>query len=362
MSKIVPDDSARLNEIGQLLGKAARERLKREGHLMQPNDEEQIQEALKVVMRICDGFREAIFEQVHSVRVKQMTEDFDALVERLNPLKGRALTDDDQNRVRERIKAWHRESRRWVAELPLQKAVTRLPDRDGHTSSVRLERLKACWLEAGAASFAPPPPCPGALPQGVPDHFQLAPLGLSSDWCMDPMDAVRLETGRPKWECRPDVLLEVLDWAYELLLLEVGGADCGGRTTFAQRRRQASLKDTLAFSCIIVFERVVGHKSARQSKSGRRDLDGTFFEQFVAKIYAMAIGDEGPRDWTMGPDPIRKAIATQRAWQKFFKAEGVSDFKAFNHLPSEERFRLAAKAELEPKGQGRLRPSAMPWV
>jgi len=352
------DQQAKLVALRLLLGKAVRAVRRREGRPMQAEDATRVEEGLEAVVVICDIFREALFEQIHSARVKQITEDFKSLAAMLDACAGREMTAEDQARARARIKGWNHESRRWVAELPLQPVVKRLSsDFEGQT---HFARLKACWLEAGGAYFAPPVLRKKAMAVGVPSHFQVAPLDLPTDWTMDPMDEVMPDTGRSKWECRPAAVMELLGHAREALLLEVGGSDRGGKTTFAQRRRRASLRDALAFSCIVVYERVVGPKSARQSQSVRRGASQTLFEDFVSKVYALAVGGDGSRDWSLGPDPIRKAIATQRAWQKLFRAAGVVGSGDFNALPLEAQ--QAAASRLKSRERQRLKPAAPPWV
>lgn len=342
------------DSIRQLLGKAIRAAPKRKGRPMQIEDEARVKEALQAVAVICDAFREALFEQVHSFRVKHITDDFKSLVALMRTYGDRNLTSEEQAKVRARIKTWHYESRRWVADLPMQPIVRSLPNQASIT------RLKACWLEAKGACFSPPPRRKGAMAEGVPSHFQVAPLSLPADWGMDAMDAMHPDDERPKWECRPVVLIELLDYAREALLLEVGGSDRGGKTTFFQRRRRASLKDALAFSCITVYERTVGPKSARQSQPSRRGASQTLFEEFVARVWTLATGGEGPRDWVLGPDPVRNAISTQRAWQKLFRTARACDYGAFLGLSLEVQ--KEAMACLNSRELEFLRSPALPWV
>jgi hypothetical protein len=155
-------------------------------------------------------------------------------------------------------------------------------------------------------------------------------------------------------------LLELMGFAEEALLLEVGGADRGGRTTFTERRRKDSLRDAFAFSCVVAFERVIGPKSARQSQTFRRTVRPTVFERFIVMVQVAAVGGEIPRELALGPDPVRKAIKVQRAWQKLFQAAGVPNGSAFGALPEEAR--LAAQRRLKPQIQVRLKQSVLPWV
>ncbi|HJW71328.1 MAG TPA: hypothetical protein VJ486_00610 [Geothrix sp.] len=312
------------------------------------------------VTAIIDAYREGLIEQSHSVRVKCITDDLGSLVEILTTLSDRALTIGDQEKVRNRIKAWNRETRQWVALLPTQVVAAHLPDRGEISGKARFARLKACWLEADGACFAPPPQKPRILPSNVPDHFQPAPLGILRGLETDPLDRKRPTTDAPAWTPKPGPLLELLGFAEEALLLEAGGADRGGRTTFSERRRNCSLRDAFAFSCVVTFERALGPKSARQSQTFRRRIKPTTLEQFIVLVQEAAIGGEVPKEWALGPDPLRRAIKVQRAWQKLFQAAGVADGSAFGSLPEDAR--LAALQCLKPQIQARLRQPVVPWV
>lgn len=351
---------SQIDEVEQVLGKAIRAARKREGRQMQVEDKHRLHEALHAVAAICYAYHTAAFEQVHSVRVRQIESDFQSLRDVLASIGERAPMLEEQEKARSRVKGWQYESRRWIADLPMQAVVRTLPGKDGLTGAARFERLKACWLESGAAFFTPPPRHPGVMVPGVPEGFQIAPMGLAVDWCPDPMDAVVPGSREPKWVCHPAAVLELLDWGREALLLEAGGPDRGGKTTFAQRRRRASLRDAFAFSCIVVYEQAVGAGSARQSQSQWRRNKPTPFEMFVERAYALALGGEIPQGWALGPDPIRKAVATQRAWQKLFRCAGVRDSEAFSALQPDEQH--AALGMLKPRVRRLLKPAAPPWV
>lgn len=323
-------------------------------------DVERIQEAMRQVVTIIDAYREGLFEQSHSVRVKGITADLGSLAEMLTTLSEQALTIGDQEKVRNRIKAWNPETRQWVALLPTEAVASRLPAREGMSGEDRFARLKACWLEADGSWFAPPPQRSRALPNGVPDHFQPAPLNLLPGLEVDPLDRKRPMTDTPAWTPKPGPLLELLGFAEEALLLEAGGPDRGGRTTFSERRRKCSLRDTFAFSCVVAFERILGPKSARQSQTFRRETQSTIFERFITLVQKAAVGGEVPREWALGPDPVRRAIKVQRAWQRLFQAADVADGSAFGSLPEEAR--LAAQRRLKPQIQARLRQPVVPWV
>ena len=351
---------ARLEGIRNLLGKAIRSARKTENLPMQPEDLERIRGAMGQVTAILDAYREGLFEQTHSDRVKCITSDLGSLLGMLTAMGDQELTLGDQEKVRTRIKSWTREARQWVARLPMEAAASRLPAREGMSGEARYARLEACWLEAVGACFAPPPQRPRILPNGVPDHFQTPPLNLLPGLEEDPLDRKRPMTDTPAWTPKPGLLLELLGFAEEALLLEAGGPDRGGRTTFTERRRKCSLRDVFAFSCVVTFERALGPKSARQSQTFRRAIQPTIFERFIALVQEAAVGGEVPREWALGPDPIRRAIKAQRAWQRLFQAAGVTDGSAFGSLPEEAR--LAAQRRLKPHIQARLRQPVVPWV
>jgi len=351
---------ARLEGIRNLLGKAIRSARRTESLPMQPEDLERIRGTMCQVTAIVDTYREGLFEQAHSVRVKCITSDLGSLLGMLTAKGDQELTLGDQEKIRTRVKSWTREARQWVALLPMQTAASRLPAREGKTGEARFARLKACWLEADGACFAPPSQRPRILPNGVPDHFQPAPLGLPPPLEVDPLDRKRPTTDTPAWTPKPGPLLELLGFAEEALLLEAGGADRGGRTTFIERRRNCSLRDAFAFSCVVAFERALGPKSARQSQTLRRANQPTIFEQFIDLVQEAAVGGKVSREWALGPDPVRRAIKVQRAWQRLFQAAGVADGSAFGSLPEEAR--LAALRRLKPQIQARLRQPVVPWV
>jgi len=351
---------ARLDGIQNLLSKAIRSARRTEHLPMRPQDLERIRGAMCQVTAIVDAYREGLFEQAHSVRVKCITADLESLVEMLTPLSTRALTLEDQEKVRTRIKSWTRETRQWVAVLPVQEVAARLPPRDGQSGEARIARLKRCWLEADGAWFAPPPRRPGFLPDHVPTHFRVAAPVLLPGLEDDPLDRKRLKEDAPAWTAKPGPLLELMGFAEEALLMEVGGPDRGGRTTFTERRRKGSLRDAFAFSCVVAFEWLLGPKSARQSQTIRRVVQPTVFEQFIVMVQEAAVGGEVPREWALGPDPVRRAIKIQRAWQRLFRAAEVTNGSAFAALPEEKR--LAALRQLKPQIQVRLRQGVVSWV
>ncbi len=361
MTDLRREELNRLESIRQLFGRAMRESRPLGNRHLQPEDDLRIREAMGQVVTIIDAYREGLFEQAHSVRVKCLTSDLGSFKRMLAGWGDRELTMEDEEKVRIRIKTWARETRRWVADLPMLSAAGRLPALGGMSAEARLDRLNACWAEADGACLAPPPRSPRALPNGVPKHFQPA-----APWVRDPLlEADPLDRTRPKevvpaWRPKPGPLLELLGFAEEILLVDVGGADRGGRTTFVERRRKCALRDAFAFSCVVAFERALGPKSARQSQTPRRRWRPTVFEEFILKVQEAAVGGQIPKAWTLGPDPVRRAIKVQRAWQSLFKAAGVADGSAFGSLPEEARW--AAQRRLKPQIQARLRQVVVPWV
>jgi hypothetical protein len=160
--------------------------------------------------------------------------------------------------------------------------------------------------------------------------------------------------------CRPEPLLELLALAREALEVELGGPNLGGHASFQERRRRNSLKDAFAFTCVRIFEKAVGPKTARQGDALRRDLNETSFDHFVALVHRWVAGPDAPPEWEPGLQPIRKAIATQRAWQKLLKAAKCRDEDEFNTLPLEAQ--QAAIRKLSEKVRLHLTPPAPPLI
>jgi hypothetical protein len=148
--------------------------------------------------------------------------------------------------------------------------------------------------------------------------------------------------------------------ALEALEAEIGGRNLGGHASFTQRRHKASLKDAFALTCLLIYEKAVGPKSARQGGTHRRHLDEMSFDRFVERVHEWVAGPDAPPDWTPGLEPIRKAIATQRAWQKLFKAASCRDEDAF--LALSEEAKEAAARKLPEKVRRRLVPPAPPLI
>lgn len=354
-----PQSQAGRAEIRRLLGKAIRALRRKQGRPMLEEDEVRIQAAMESIEVICVLFREAFFEQAHSVRVSQIVSEFDDLADLIKAADAGQAPEVTRDRARTRIKAWSHEARRWVGDLPLHQVVTRLPERDGLTSLQRRDDLRQCWFEADGARFSPPSRRAGALKPDIPAHFQVAELRLPAGWQVDPMDVLDPATGLPKWDWNPQALLRLMALAKETLLIEAEGGDRGGATSFARRRYRGSLRDALAFSGLQVFEEAVGPKSARQTQSGRPGARRTDFEAFVCKLYRLALGAEAPAGLKLGPDPIRRAIATQRAWQRLFKLAEVRDGLAFYDLPGEVQD--AALARLSARTLACLHAPAQHW-
>jgi hypothetical protein len=328
---------------------------------------EAIGEALKELNRLRMAYREALADQAQSVRVKQIAENLADLETLLPSFGDRPLTADQQNEAQNRIKTWHHESRRWLASLPLQPCLRRLPAREGEPAEARVQRL---WLAAGGAWFAPPPHASRPLKVGTPAQF--APLTQAFPPLLDPMGPnngklaqealnVRGVSGPPSsWVCQPEPLLELLALAREALEAEIGGPNLGGHAPFEQRRRKDSLKTAFAFTCVRIFEKAVGPKTARQGDALRRGSNETSFDHFVALVHRWVAGPDAPPEWEPGLQPIRKAIATQRAWQKLLKVAKCQDEDTFNALPQE--LQEAAVRKLPEKVRLRLTPPAPPLI
>lgn len=321
--------------------------------------------AIEEAMANLDGVRlayhEALVDQVHSVRVKQIADDLLALETLVVSFGDQPLTAAQQEQVRNRIKPWHYESRRWIQDLPHQPCIRRLPDLNGQSQAVRQAKVEQLWLQAGGAWFGSAPFAPRTIKTGTPPGFRLRTQ--SRPVVLDPMGSGKSpEHGDAPfhWVCRPEPLLELLALAREALAAEVGGPNLGGHAPFEQRRRRASLKDAFAFTCLRIYERAVGSKTARQGDALRRDLNEASFDHFVALVHRWVVGPGAPPSWEPGVGPIRKAIATQRAWQKLLKVARCKDEDAFNALPLDDQ--KAASRKLPEKVRRRLTPPAPPLI
>jgi hypothetical protein len=320
-----------------------------------------LRQAMEDLDALHAAYHEALVDQAHSARVKQIAEDFTGLERMLRSLKGQTLTEAQQEAVRTRIKTWHYESRRWIQDLPLQPCLHHLPALGGASPADRKAKVKQLWLQAGGAWFAPAPLAPRDRKAGTPRRFLLRqqprPVVLEP---MGPGENPEPWEAPSRWVCRPEPLLELLALAREALEVEVGGPNLGGHASFEERRRRSSLKDAFAFTCVRIYERAVGPKTARQGDALRRDLNETSFDHFVALVHRWVAGPDAPPEWEPGLQPIRKAIATQRAWQKLLKAAKCPDEDAFNALPLEVQ--QAAVRKLPEKVRLHLTPPAPPLI
>lgn len=352
-----------LDRLQRFLEDAQVRTLKSKGRIRLVAEAKAVQRAMEDLERLRSAYIEALSEQVNSVRVRLITENYASLVDMLKSTRNDPLTEERQEAVRSHIKKWHYESRRWVQGLPLQRCIQHLPARDGLSPQERIVRLKQLWHQAGGASLGPAHPPQSVTMPGAPTRFQLRTLSVPDHWVMEPLDLLT-PTGeegrlRPRWECHPEALIGLLEFAQEALLLEAGGPDRGGKTTFVQRRRRSSLRDAFALSCLQIYEEAVGPKSGRQCQFPGVS-EPSSFERFVSLAHEWAIDPEAPPDWALGPDPIRKAIATQRAWQKLMKAARCVNADAFNALPFE--LQDAAARKLKDKDRMRLIPAAAPLI
>lgn len=232
---------------------------------------------------------------------------------------------------------------------------------EGEASTERKARVERLWLQASGAWFSPPPLTSRNQGSGLPRRLRLQ--GLPQALVPDPLDSIEATdaTHRPSpWICSPGPLAELMKVAREALEVEIGGPNLGGHAPFEQRRRRTSLKDAFAFTCLRIYEKAVGPKSARQGDALRRELNEASFDHFVAMVHRWVAGPGAPPGWEPGIEPIRKAIATQRAWQKLLKVAKCKDEDTFNALPLEAQ--RAAALKLPEKVRRRLTPPAPPLI
>jgi hypothetical protein len=334
---------------------------RRNGRRRGDADREAILEAMSDLERLRPVYREALAEQAHSVRVKQIADDLAGLEVLLRELGDQPLTEPLQERVRTRIRTWHYETRRWIQDLPHQPCLDRLPALEGVASTARRARVERLWLQAGGAWFSPPTLASRNQSSDLPRQLRLQ--GLPQDLVPDPLGSSLVTDaaqGPSRWICRPGPLAELMTLAREALEVEIGGPNPGGHAPFEQRRRRTSLKDAFAFTCLRIYEKAIGPESARQGDALRRDLNEASFDHFVAMVHRWVAGPGAPPGWEPGVEPIRKAIATQRAWQKLLKVSKCKDESAFNALPLEVQ--QAAARKLPDSVRRRLTPPAPPLI
>lgn len=358
LSKVAPNPSS-ATLLEQIRVHLAKERVRHKGGPLKLDDAESIKEVMGAIPTLCAQYREAVWDYAHSERIKAITEDLDSLRRLVKPWMGSVLNEKQQEKVRIRIKAFHRGSRDWVALLPLRPGVKLLPDLSGASMEARATKLKDLWIATGAAIFTPPPPHGAWLDEAL---IQLGPLIADYTGGVLPKAAdLRTETRLSVWKCKPTELVELLDFAKEVLLLEAGGPDRGGNTTLIQRQRRASAKDSFALSCLMLFERAVGDGTGKQANSTKRAGGAsTPFERFCRMVLKLASDEKKGADWVLGPDPVRRAIATNRAWRKLFRTAGCGSAKEFQALP--ERAQQEAVQKLTAATRKKLTPSAPPWV
>ncbi|MDP2874570.1 MAG: hypothetical protein Q8O00_00205 [Holophaga sp.] len=345
--------------------------LKDRGQILRSDDKARIVAAIPSILRVCNFYQEAIFEHTHSARVKTITDDFESLRTALSERVSRDMSVVQQERALIRARGMHHDSRNWLAHLPLQSGAYLLPAKDGQSGESRQARLKKIWELTNAARFAPPPQ-QSPLIKGGPDWLQLQSSAYGS--VRDPLDAKAAdgvsESQGPSWVCHPAELLELLNLAEEALLLEVSGPDRGGNTSFFKRRMKTSSKDSFAFSCLLIYERALGGTAKQTNSTKRADRNhgespfesnfDTHFEEFIALVSDLAVGKDSQKDWKIGPDPIRRAISTARAWRKLYKASGCNDAAGFEALSPESRNH--ALDALSKRERMKLNPTSRPWV
>jgi hypothetical protein len=318
--------------IKQHIESAQTKALKVVGRQRQEAERRAVQEAMADLDALRLVYHEALVEQSHSVMVKKITEDLAGLASMLRGFGTELPSEEQGAQVRNRIQSWNYDSRRWIGDLPHQSCLIRLPKAEGCEARDRTAEVRRLWLEAGGALFNP------------------SPLNLRAPRPSMP----------PRWVLRPASMIELLALAQEALEAEIGGRNLGGHAPFAQRRRRTSLKDAFAFACLRIYEQAVGPKTARQGDARRRDLNTHSFDHFVAMVHRWVAGPGAPHEWEPGIEPIRKAIATQRAWQKLLKVAGCADEDAFNALPLIAQ--VAAARKLPDKVRRRLTPAAPPLI
>ena len=141
------------------------------------------------------SYTEALADQIHSVRVSQITDDFEPLVKMFRSFGPESPTDEQQTLVRTQIKGWHYESRRWIQALPLHPYI-HLPPMDGEPAAARIAKLEGLWSKAGGAWSAPPPHRRHALKPDLPDPYTLLVQDYLPTMVMEPMD-LKTRTDRP---------------------------------------------------------------------------------------------------------------------------------------------------------------------
>jgi hypothetical protein len=362
---VIIKDEPKINEDGReviqrCLESAQSQVLKGVGRQRQEPERRAVQEALTDLESLRSAYHEALADQANSAMVKQITDDLAGLISMLRGFGTESPSGEQEAEVYNRIRSWHYESRRWIGDLPLQPCLTRPAVGEGGVARDRVAEARHLWLEAGGAWFIPPPHARREQLPGTPAHLNLwAPL--PPVW--DPLDPHTLSTGPgtpSRRVCRPALLIKLLALAQEALEAEIGGRNLGGHARFAQRRRTASLKDGFALTCLLIYEKAVGPKSAQQGEARRRDLNTHSFDHFVALVHRWVAGPDAPGEWEPGIEPIRKAIAIRQARRKLLKVAGCVDDDAFKALPLEAQ--RAAARKLPDKVRRRLTPAARPLI
>jgi hypothetical protein len=350
----------RSEDIKQHIESAQTRALKNVGRQRQEAENRAIQEAMTDLDALRSAYHEALAEQANSVLVKQIEGDLAGLALMLRGFGTESPSEEQQALVSIRIRSWHPESRRWIGDLPLQPCLTRLAVGEGGVARDRVAEARHLWLEAGGARFIPPP---HARREKLPDTLAHLNLWAPLPPVWDPLypQTPSAGPGTPsRWVCRPALLIELLALAQEALEAEIGGRNLGGHARFAQRRRMASLKDEFALTCLLIYEKAVGPKSAQQGDARRRDLNTHSFDHFVAMVHRWVAGPDAPGGWEPGIEPIRKAIAIRQARRKLLKVASCADEDAFKALPLEAQ--RAAARKLPDKVRRRLTPAARPLI
>lgn len=168
-----PFDDVLLEKIRQHLVTERERKVKGEGGQLKEEDLKRIRGVAQEIPRICGQYREAIFDRVHSECVEAVTADFESLKSLVKPWGKGAMTDQQNEKVRNRVKGFHHSSRAWIGHLPFRPGVKKLPDIDGASGMERAKELKALWTATRAAFFLPPPR-QGAWLDGAPAWLQVS--------------------------------------------------------------------------------------------------------------------------------------------------------------------------------------------
>lgn len=228
--------------------------------------------AMRGLMQVRDLCREAIEEIVPTDRVSTLMESFAEVKQQVL-----ALQDSIENMPVE--------ARKWLGILPLQIGVRKLPATESASPEARQKRVEQVWHRANGGGFA-------ASMKGVPGPEQK--IAALAD------------------------LAELMTWAEEVLLLESGGEDKGGRTTFESQRRypRVGIKHHFAGACVVLFEIAAGPGSAhRTGDTEYVSIRRTPFEAFMKTANRYVTG-QNAADWEPGQDVLKVVLRVRRVLRR----------------------------------------------